>query len=132
MIRARVPSHVLSLAVFAAAWFGGARAAPAAPPRPAGKPIPRDVRLTAAPVRPVLRFAHGKTYAVGDGPVSIAAADFDGDGRLDLAAASVIGDTIAILINDGAGGFRPGVTIDTGDYPVGVATGDFNNDHRVD
>ena len=44
-------------------------------------------------------------YALGAGPLSIVAADFDGNGRPDLAIANTLGSTVTILLGDGLGGF---------------------------
>lgn len=42
--------------------------------------------------------ASGSPYAVGKGPYAIAAADFNGDGKLDLAVANLSGGTVSILL----------------------------------
>jgi hypothetical protein len=42
--------------------------------------------------------ASGSPYAVGKGPYAIAAADFNGDGRLDLAVANLWDGTVSILL----------------------------------
>jgi FG-GAP-like repeat len=53
-------------------------------------------------------------YAVGTTPISIAVADFNGDGRLDLAGACyysnglTVSDSISILLGDGDGAFQAG------------------------
>jgi len=42
--------------------------------------------------------AAGSPYAVGHGPYQIAAADFNGDGKLDLAVANLTDGTVSILL----------------------------------
>ena len=42
--------------------------------------------------------ASGSPYAVGNGPYQIVAADFNGDGKLDLAVANLTGSTVSILL----------------------------------
>src|SRR4029077_12711914 len=42
--------------------------------------------------------ATGSPYAVGHGPYQIAAADFNGDGKLDLAVANLTDGTVSILL----------------------------------
>jgi FG-GAP-like repeat/FG-GAP repeat len=55
-------------------------------------------------------------------------ADFNADGKLDVAASTVDPMMIAILFGNGAGGFRPGTTIRAGLKDVA----DFNGDGRPD
>jgi len=64
------------------------------------------------------------------GAAQLAAADFNGDGNLDLAATS--SDGIAILLGNGDGTFQPPQTIATPDYAVGVEAGDLNGDGSPD
>lgn len=40
----------------------------------------------------------GSPFAVGKGPFSLAAADFNGDGKLDIAVANLKDGTISILL----------------------------------
>jgi len=42
--------------------------------------------------------ASGSPYPVGQGPDAIAAADFNGDGKLDIAVANLIDGTVSILL----------------------------------
>jgi prepilin-type processing-associated H-X9-DG protein len=44
-------------------------------------------------------FADPISYRAGHTPFSIAAADFDGDGRLDLATANLVSGDVSILRN---------------------------------
>src|SRR5688572_5804985 len=58
------------------------------------------------------------------------AADFNGDGKLDLAGSGL--NAASVMLNNGDGTFRPKV-----DYPVArqtqdVAAGDFNGDGNID
>ena len=50
-------------------------------------------------------FATEVRYTVGAQPVSLIAADLNGDGRLDLVSANVGGDSISVLIGKGDGTF---------------------------
>ena len=77
--------------------------------------------------------APGPETSVGSGPLALAAADFNGDGKLDLAVTNSRDGTISILLGNGDGTFSPlpGAPI-TGVSPVGIAIGDFNRDGRLD
>ena len=54
-------------------------------------------------------------------------ADFNGDGKLDLAVGGP-GSDISILLGNGDGTFQPSVTYPVGSTQTQVATGDFNQD----
>jgi hypothetical protein len=70
--------------------------------------------------------------AVGSGPVSITVGDFNGDGKPDLAAANYVGNTVSILLGDGAGSFGAATHLPVGGQPFSVAVGDFNRDGKLD
>ncbi len=78
--------------------------------------------------------ASGSPFAVGSGPVSVAVADFSGDGIADLAVANHLGGTVTVLLGNGSGGFTAasGSPFPAGGYPVSVAVGDFNGDGKTD
>ena len=66
--------------------------------------------------------------ATGDGPSSIAAADFNGDGKLDLAVANSGSNNVTILLGNGDGTFTAAASPATGMAPNSIAVGDFNGD----
>jgi len=66
------------------------------------------------------------SYPVGDRPVSVAAADLNGDFADDLVVANNLGKTLSILINDGFGGFHPRQDIGAGDGPKAVTVADID------
>jgi hypothetical protein len=78
-------------------------------------------------------WAAAVDYAVAPIPQSLAVADFNGDGRLDLAVASYATPTLSVLFGSGDGTFLPAV-----DYPIvglgtaDTAAADFNGDGRAD
>jgi FG-GAP-like repeat len=51
-------------------------------------------------------FELGRTYRAGQSTFSIAVADFNGDGMLDIIGASQDTDSVTILLSDGSGGYR--------------------------
>ncbi len=75
--------------------------------------------------------APGSPFKVGKNPEGLAVGDFDGDGRLDLAAGS---DPMVVLLGNGAGGFSasPGSPLKIGSHSGSVAVGDFNGDGKPD
>src|ERR1019366_2411251 len=81
-------------------------------------------------------FTPAPSPAVGVGPNSIVAADFNQDGILDLAVLNKLNasgpiapGSVTILLGNGDGTFTPvGATPATGLVPVSIAVGDFNGD----
>ena len=65
---------------------------------------------------------------VGLYPDSIAVADFNSDGKADLAVTSVDQVTVTILLGNGDGTFTAAPTLDTNGTPQSIAAGDFNFD----
>jgi hypothetical protein len=74
--------------------------------------------------------AAAPSMPVGSGK-NLASADFNGDGKVDLAAAA--GDQVDVLLGNGAGGFREAPDSPfTGVRPWRIAAADFNGDAKVD
>ena len=78
------------------------------------------------------RFAAGRAITTVRSGFALAAADFNGDGRADLAAGNYQLNLVSILIADGFGTFQPPVSYVTGQSPEPFATGDFTNDGKLD
>ena len=80
------------------------------------------------------RRAAGSPITVGHGPASIAAADFDGDAKADLAVATQTSKDVTVLLGDGAGAFRaaPGSPVRVGRAAVEVTAADLNADGKLD
>jgi hypothetical protein len=82
-----------------------------------------------------LGFGHFKTARhasiVGVYPYPVAIADFNSDGRRDIAVGSESNDLVNVLYGK-PGGFKPSRQFVAGDYPFGIAARDFNRDGRTD
>lgn len=71
----------------------------------------------------------------GDTPVSIITADFNEDGKIDLAVANFNTFNVSILLGDGTGGFAPvlGSPFPTGGFgPSSIIAADFDGDGHID
>jgi hypothetical protein len=83
-------------------------------------------------------FAKGGTYATGSAPLSIAVADFDGDGRLDLAtsnwggASGAVDGSVSVLLANGPGTFAAQTMYKTEIQPNDLAVGDLTGDGLPD
>jgi Calx-beta domain/FG-GAP-like repeat len=82
--------------------------------------------------RSVPAFLAPVNYDAGTNPYSIVTADFNGDGRLDLAAANCSDSTVTVRLGNGDGTFQAPQTSDTGANPLSLAVGDFNGDGKLD
>ena len=63
---------------------------------------------------------------------SLAAADLDGDGDVDVLAANTSFPRVMVLENDGLGGLTPGRTFTAGERVGGLVAQDLNGDGLVD
>ena len=74
----------------------------------------------------------GSPYRAGSHPSSVVIADFNGDGKPDVLAACSGSDSVALLLNDGRGGFGPSRAFPAMARPHLMATLDFNGDRKPD
>ncbi|HET8922787.1 MAG TPA: Ig-like domain repeat protein [Candidatus Acidoferrum sp.] len=70
--------------------------------------------------------------ATGIFPRSIAAADLNADGAIDLVITNQISNTLTLLMGNGDGTFTAAANVPTGNGPWGMAVADFNNDGKLD
>lgn len=71
-------------------------------------------------------------FQVGNGPFSLTVGDFNGDGKMDIAAANFLDNNVSLLIGNGDETFKPHLTLATGQGPASIAAGDFNADDKLD
>jgi hypothetical protein len=77
-------------------------------------------------------FSPVTNYTTGAGTASVISADFNGDGKVDLATASSGSGNISILTGDGSGNFSLLNNYSAGSGPYSLCVGDFNGDSKVD
>ena len=78
---------------------------------------------------------HGVNYGANGALFNVVVADFDGDGKLDVAAADYYQGLVQIFNGVGDGTFTVGpffYTDEGNSYPWGMVTGDFNHDQHTD
>jgi len=75
---------------------------------------------------------NGTAPGIGIGPASIALADFNDDGNVDLAVVNSLTSTVGVLLGDGTGKFKLTRDIEVGRTPGGILTGDYNHDGKPD
>ncbi|MBK8366506.1 MAG: VCBS repeat-containing protein [Bacteroidetes bacterium] len=77
-------------------------------------------------------FGAAVNYAVGAYPTSLFSADFNGDGKMDLAASNFNDNNVSVLLNSGTGTFGAAVNYSVGATPISVFSADFNGDNNMD
>jgi hypothetical protein len=77
-------------------------------------------------------FQPAVNYTAGRAPGSVAVADLNNDGKLDLIVANSVDDSVSILLGNGDGTFQPAMNFATRQDPIVVLVGDFNNDGKLD
>ncbi len=100
-------------------------------PRPDLLPPP-DLAPRTWPPLTMLRFANAVTYSAGTNPHAVVAADFNHDGKIDVAVANEGSNNVSVFRGNGDGTFQAAVPYAVGMTPRGMALGDLNGDHNPD
>ena len=80
-------------------------------------------------------FQAAQTFAAGAAGAlaqAVALGDVNGDGKLDIVAADLGGNTVSVLLGNGNGTFQPQQTFAVGSGVQSVAIGDVNDDGQPD
>lgn len=86
--------------------------------------------LTGGYLAPTSLVSPGQTCVAFDGVLAVG--DLDGDGFPDIATADCQNDTVTVYLDNGHGGFLPGISYWAGYYPQSLAIADVNNDGIAD
>jgi sugar lactone lactonase YvrE len=78
--------------------------------------------------------ANGGSVTVGEGSISVAVGDFNGDGIPDFATVGFYDATVSIFLGNGDGTFAQAASspITVGSFPYAISVADFNNDGKTD
>jgi gliding motility-associated-like protein len=77
-------------------------------------------------------FVAGAVLTTGSTPTRAAAADFNGDNRLDLAVVNFNSNSLQFFYGNGAGQFSAPQSFSTGEHPIDLLAQDFNGDGAID
>ncbi len=77
-------------------------------------------------------FVAGAILTTGTTPTRAAAADFNGDNRLDLAVVNFNSNNLQFFFGNGAGQFAAPQSFPTGEHPIDLLAQDFNGDGAID
>ena len=73
-----------------------------------------------------------QTFSAGNSPRDVVAADFDGDGTIDLATANATSDDITVLLSSAGGLFTGRADYPAGDRPLALVAGDLDGNGSPD
>jgi hypothetical protein len=77
--------------------------------------------------QPAVSYSSGGNFAT-----SLAVADMDGDGNLDVVVGNLNSSTVGVLLGNGDGTFQQAAVFKAGGHPLALAVDDLNRDGRPD
>lgn len=77
-------------------------------------------------------FSAPQEFDVGSNPLSVVVADFNGDGKLDMASANYFSNDVSVLLGNGDGTFQAQRSAAAGNNPYALVAADFNGDGKAD
>jgi Bacterial Ig-like domain/FG-GAP-like repeat len=77
-------------------------------------------------------YGTAQNFSVGDAPLHLTSADFNGDSKADLAVANIRSDNVSVLLGNGDGTFGAAQNFGGVDGPFSVSSADFNGDAKAD
>lgn len=78
-------------------------------------------------------YLYGRAgFPTGSFPAGVTIADFNGDGKLDMAVSNFSDNTVSILLGIKTGTFGAAVSYATGMSPAALGAADFNHDGKLD
>lgn len=80
----------------------------------------------------ILDFSPPQAVAVGSGANTVAVADLDLDGNMDIVVANSMSDDVSVLLGKGNGTFGAATSHSAGNKPLGVVAADFSGDGHAD
>ncbi len=88
--------------------------------------------LSSLAVNAQLCLSPSTNFSTNTTPNFLCYADFNNDGKKDIATANWSPNNISVLLGNGAGGFGAATTFTVGNGPQGICSADFNNDGNAD
>jgi hypothetical protein len=74
----------------------------------------------------------GSPFSLAQQPFAITSADFNGDGKADLATADRNVSTVSVFLGDGVATFTSTTSFTVGSFPNSITNADFNADGKID
>ncbi len=92
------------------------------------------VKFASGQMPPICFMPYSTISTSTSGCLDLVSADFDSDGKLDIAATDQISNSVVLFIGNGSGGFslQSSTNYSTGAYPKELVAGDFNSDGKMD